>query len=121
MPEYWPTDIILANSEPEAQILWYAGFQAVYIRCITLSKLFRMRLDEYSRIYFYHRLEDFKTIAKSSFKTKARYMPAIQKIDKLIYDLDESKTEFTSYVKGSMQSGWSIEEIEQLTTEEKKP
>ncbi len=121
LPDYWPTDIILANSEPETQILWYAGFQAVYFpSMITLGKLYRFKLDAFKKIYFYRRLEEFKTIAKSSFKKQVRYMPPVQKIDKLIYDLGESLTEFTSYIRGAMQSAWSIEEIEQLNTEEKK-
>ncbi len=121
LPDYWPTEIILANSEPEAQLLWYAGFQAVYFPSrITLGKLYRYKLDAYAKIYFYSRLDEFKTIGESSFKAQIRYLPSIRKMDEVIYQNGESLIEFTSYVKGAMKNDWNYEEITSNPMEEKQ-
>ena len=119
--DYWNDHLIIAHTEVEAQILWYAGFQAISSPFMfDIETLYREGIERFKCIYFYNTPDEFKTISKSSFKDQAYYMTGITRIDDVLQWAGGSINEFSAIIKQAMTHAKRIEQLEPAPTEDKK-
>ena len=106
--EYANDYLILANAEPHAQILWNAGYQAIYIPFddSPWKELYRIGAERFKRIYTYgaSNIDTGGTL----FENKVRRLDMITDIGEIF--ADDYNADMTKFVYQMKRAFWQAEQ-----------